>query len=177
MSTTMISAVCAAVIVIIGIILFFQYNNKEIALRREAEAQRGGIKSIRDKMFKIIREKANVSTEYRKAFEKIYPEIIAGRYSGNKEMMKWIQEQNPNFDTSLYADLMQSIEVQRESFNTAQTRMLDIINQRAALVEQYPSRWFIRNKSEIEYTVIASTRTNGIIESGIDDEMLTFGND
>ena len=155
--------------------MFFSYNNKEIALRKEAEAQRGKIKSVRDKVFKIIREKANVSTEYRKAFEKICPDLIAGRYSGdNGGMMKWIQEQNPTFDTSLYGDLMQSIEVQREAFNTEQTRMLDIINQRAALLEQYPSCWFIRNKSAIDYTVIASTSTNNIMQSGIDDEMLTF---
>lgn len=52
--------------------------------------------------------------------------------------------------------------------------MLDIINQRAALLEQYPSCWFIRNKSAIDYTVIASTSTNNIMQSGIDDEMLTF---
>ena len=41
-------------------------------------------------------------------------------------MMKWIREHNPNFDTALYADLMQSIEVQREAFATAQTRMLTL---------------------------------------------------
>lgn len=80
----------------------------------------------------------------------------------------------PHVRPSLYGDLMQSIEVQREAFNTEQTRMLDIINQRAALLEQYPSCWFIRNKSAIDYTVIASTSTNNIMQSGIDDEMLTF---
>ncbi len=88
--------------------------------------------------------------------------------------MKWIQEQNPTFDTSLYSNLMQSIEVQREAFATAQTRMLDIINQHSTLVEQYPSRWFINNKSTIEYTVIASTNTNNVIATGVDDEMLKF---
>lgn len=175
MSASIILIMCVAVFAIILLVMFFSYNNKEIALRKEAEAQRGKIKSVRDKVFKIIREKANVSTEYRKAFEKIYPDLIAGRYSGdNGGMMKWIQEQNPTFDTSLYGDLMQSIEVQREAFNTEQTRMLDIINQRAALLEQYPSCWFIRNKSAIDYTVIASTSTNNIMQSGIDDEMLTF---
>ena len=152
MSASIILIMCVAVFAIILLVMFFSYNNKEIALRKEAEAQRGKIKSVRDKVFKIIREKANVPTEYRKAFEKIYPDLIAGRYSGD----------------------MQSIEVQREAFNTEQTRMLDIINQRAALLEQYPSCWFIRNKSAIDYTVIASTSTNNIMQSGIDDEMLTF---
>lgn len=175
MSTSLIFVICVAAVLLIVVIMFFSYNNKEIALRREAEAQRGNIKSIRDKMFKIIQEKANVSTEYRKAFERIYPQIIAGRYSEKSgELMKWIQEQNPTFDTSLYSNLMQSIEVQREAFATAQTRMLDIINQHSTLVEQYPSRWFINNKSTIEYTVIASTNTNNMIATGVDDEMLKF---
>ena len=95
MSTSLIFVICVAAVLLIVVIMFFSYNNKEIALRREAEAQRGNIKSIRDKMFKIIQEKANVSTEYRKAFERIYPQIIAGRYSEKSgELMKWIQEQN-----------------------------------------------------------------------------------
>ena len=175
MNTTLIIAISIAVLAVVALTIFFSYNNKEIALRKEAEAQRGNIEAVHDKMFKIIREKANVATEYRNAFEKIYPEIIAGRYSnGGNEMMKWIQEHNPNFDTALYADLMQSIEVQREAFATAQTRMLDIINLREALIEQYPSRWFISNKDKIEYTVISSTHTQGVMQSGTDDEILSF---
>lgn len=172
---TLILLISIAVLVVLVVVSFFNYNNKEIALRKEAEAQRGKIEAVHDKMFKIIQEKANVATEYRHAFEKIYPEIITGRYSnGNKEMMKWIQEHNPNFDTALYADLMQSIEVQREAFSTAQTRMLDIINMREALIEQYPSRWFIRNKDGIEYTVISSTHTQNVMQSGTDNDILNF---
>lgn len=177
MSVTLIAVLCLALIAIVLVVMYFSYNNREISLRKEAEAQRGKIKAVRDKMFKVIQEKANVSNEYRKAFERIYPEIISGRYSGNNNnMMKWIQEQNPNFDTSLYASLMQSIEVQREAFNTAQVRMLDIINQREALLEQYPSRWFINCKTAIDYTVIASSSTNEIVTSGIDNQILTFDN-
>ena len=73
MSASIILIMCVAVFAIILLVMFFSYNNKEIALRKEAEAQRGKIKSVRDKVFKIIREKANVSTEYRKAFEKYIP--------------------------------------------------------------------------------------------------------
>ena len=175
MNPTLLTIVAVAVVVILLMILYFSYNNKEISLRKEAEAQRGKITAVRDKMFKIIQEKAGVATEYRNAFEKVYPQIIAGRYSGDKGgLMKWIQEQNHNFDTSLYGDLMQAVEVQRNSFLNAQTRMLDIINMRAALIEQYPSRWFIKNKSVIEYTVIASTDTNNVIATGVDDWTLTF---
>lgn len=161
-------------ILAIFFILYFYYNNREIELRRESEAQRGKIEAVRDRMFKVLQEQAKVSTEYRNAFEKIYPEIIAGRYSHGGEMMKWIQEANPNFDISLYGQLMNSIDVQRESFTTEQARMLDIINQRAALIESYPSRWFIRNKTAINYSVISSSSTKQVITSGIDDFILSF---
>lgn len=174
MSSTAIVILSIVVVVVILIAMYFAYNNKEIALRKEAEAQRGNIEVVRDRMFKVLVEQANVSKEYREAFEEIYPKIISGRYSQGGELMKWIQESNPNFDTSLYQNVQNSIEVQRGSFSQAQTRMLDVIKQRETLIEQLPSCWFIKNKSKIEYTPITSTDTRGVIASGIDDFTLSF---
>ncbi len=109
----------AVLIIILSIIavvtvitaMFFSYNNKEVALRDESEAQSGTFETIRDRMFQVVREKANVSSEYRKAFDEIYPKIIAGRYKSGGELMKWIQEANPEFDASLYKDVQNAIEV------------------------------------------------------------------
>ena len=118
MSTTAIIILSAVALLIILAAMFFSYNNKEIALRKEADAQRGKIQTVRDRMFQIIREQANVSTEYREAFEKIYPEIIAGRYQNGGGLMKWIQEANPQFDTTLYQTLSNTIDVQRTAFTS-----------------------------------------------------------
>lgn len=52
-------------------------------------------------------------------------------------MMKWIKESNPNFDVSLYRDLMQAIEIQRTEFQTSQERMLDIIREHETLTRTY----------------------------------------
>ncbi len=161
-------------IIVIVIAMYFSYNNKEISLRKESEAQRGKIETVRDRMFQILREQANVSTEYREAFEEIYPKIIEGRYKNGGELMKWIQEANPHFDTSLYQTLNNSIEVQRTAFTSTQNRMLDIINQRATLIEQMPSCWFIKNKSVIDYTPISTSDTKAVMASGIDDFTLSF---
>lgn len=151
-------------------LLFFYFNNKEISLRTEADAQRGKIEAVRDQMFKVLQDKAHVSSDYRDAFGKIFPEIIAGRYShDNSDMMKWIQEANPNFDTSLYHDLMVAIESQRAQFTNAQARMLDVINQRAALLEQYPATWFIKDKRPIVYDTISSTATKNVMATSVDD--------
>ena len=170
MSALAIIFICIAGLLIILLVLYFSYNNREIALRKESEAQRGKIEAVRDQMFKVLQEKANVASDYREAFGKIFPDIISGRYAhDSNDMMKWVQEANPNFDTSLYNDLMIAIEAQRSQFMNAQTRMLDIINQRATLIESYPSCWFVKNKKDIPYEVISSTSTKNVMVSGIDD--------
>lgn len=170
MSALAIVFICIASLLIILIVLYFQYNNREIALRKESEAQRGKIEAVRDQMFKVLQEKADVASDYREAFGKIFPDIIAGRYAHDRnDMMKWIQEANPNFDTSLYKDLMIAIEAQRAQFMNVQARMLDIINQRATLIESYPSCWFVKNKQDIPYEVISSAATKTVMGSGIDD--------
>ena len=174
MTPSLIIIVAAVAILLILLIMFFTYNNKEIYLRKEADAQRKKIESTHDKMWKVIKQKAEVSDKYRETFERVYPEIIAGRYSDGSSAMKWIQEANPNFDTSLYNDLMQAIEIQRTHLHNAQTRMLDVIRERASLIEGYPSRWVITNKSEIEYEVISSTKTHNVVETRVDDDVDVF---
>lgn len=64
---------------------------------------------------------------------------------------------------------MIAIEAHRAQFMNVQTRMLDIINQRATLIESYPFCWFVKNKQDIPYEVISSTATKNVIGSGIDD--------
>jgi hypothetical protein len=181
-NSSFIVAIIAAIILGLGVlfgatagIMYFSYNNTEVSLRNQAEAQRGKIEANFDAMWKIINQEAQVADEYKNAFKEIYPAIIEGRYSqGDGSLMKWIQEQNPNFDTSLYKHLMQSIEAQRLSFANAQYRMLDIIRQHTTLCESMPAKWFIQNKEPIEYTVISSTKTKSTITTGIDDSVELF---
>ena len=156
--------------------MYFSYNNKEIALRAKAEAQVGKIEGVHDKMWKVIQQKAQVTTEYKDAFAEIYPDIISGRYSGEGDgsLMKWVTESNPNFDTSLYTDLMQSIEILRSEFQRNQETMLDLIREHKTLCTTYPGRWFISNTQEIEYTVISSTKSKVVMETGIDDDVKLF---
>ncbi len=174
METTTIVIIIAAVLAVVLLIMYFAFNNREVALRKETKAQEGKITAVHDTMWKIIKEKAGVAEKYRKTFEKIYPEIISGRYRDSSNVMKWIQESNPDFDTSLYRDLMQAIEVQRSYFNNAQQRMLDIIRERETLIESMPQGWFIRNKSKIDYVVISSDTTNTVMQTRIDNETLNL---
>ena len=179
MKKTIIGIIAVVVLaVVIGFLMNMSYNNKEVELRELAEAQRGNIESVYDNMWKILSQKAQVSSEYKDAFSEIYPALIEGRYSqGDGSLMKWIQESNPNFDTSLYQDLMKSIEIERKSFANEQKRMLDIIREHKVLCQRVPSKWFVDNKAEIEYTVISSTKSKATMESGIDDDVDLFKKD
>lgn len=175
------SIIIASVLLVITIMfgslvaVYFSYNNREIALRQQAEAQRGKIEGVHDKMWKVLQQKAQVTDEYKSAFESIYPKLIEGRYSkGDGSLMKWIKESNPNFDVSLYKDLMQSIEIQRSEFQTSQERMLDIIREHETLVKTYPAKWFISDTKPIEYKVISSSKTKMIMQLGEDNDVDLF---
>ncbi|MBQ5736758.1 MAG: hypothetical protein IIV52_03495 [Alistipes sp.] len=166
--------ICGAVVIIL-IAMYFTFNNKEVALRKEAEAQRGKIESVYDTMWKVLKQEAGVTEQYRKTFEEIYPKLIAGRYEKDGgQLLKMIQESNPAFDTRLYDKLMQSIEVQRAYFATAQQRMLDILRERETLLESMPQCWFISNKTKIDYQVISSTVTQDVMATRRDDDIELF---
>ena len=167
------------VVLVIGIAWlsgsYFSYNNKEVALRTEADAQKGKIEGVHDKMWKVIQQKAQVSSEYAESFDSIYTHIISGRYDkGDGTLMKWITEANPQFDSSLYKDLSQSIEIFRTEFQHAQERMLDIVREHKTICSTYPGKWFISNKTPIEYTVVSSTRSKDVMNTGLDDDVDLF---
>ncbi len=170
---TIIIIIVAAVLLLL-VLYYFSVNNRETALRKEAEAQDKAINSIFDTMWKVIKEKASVSEKYRETFEKIYPELISGRYKDNNTSMKWIQEANPDFDTSLYRELMQAIEAQRMHFQNAQRRMLDILRERETLINSMPQKWFISNRQPIPYTVISSDYANEVMVTRVDNETLSL---
>ena len=77
---------------------------------------------------------------------------------------------------SLYRDLMQSIEIQRTEFQTAQGRMLDIIREHETLTRTYPARWFVSNTMLLEYKVISSSRSKEVMIEGEDNDVDLFGN-
>ena len=116
-----IIAVIIGIFVISGISMYFTYNNQEISLRNEAEAQRGKIEGCHDKMWKVIAQQAQISDKYASDFDKIYTHIMSERYDANDgSLMKWITEANPQFDASLYKNSMQSVEVLRTEFQKNQ---------------------------------------------------------
>lgn len=151
-------------------------DNTEVDLRTAITAKTSDQEATYDNMWKILQQKAQVTDEYKAAFDTIYTNIIQGRYENDQaSFMKWIQEDNPKFDASLYADLMNSITIERNAFLTVERQLMDLKKAHDDLRQKWPSRWFINDDvSEISITIISSTRSKDAMKTGIDDDTQLF---
>ncbi len=159
----------------IGMGLYFNYQNQEVELAEAIDAKIQDNQSHYTKMWEVLTQKAGVSSEYAKQFKEIYPELISGRYSnGQGQMMQWIQEHNPNFDSSLYKDVMRSIESQRESFHTTQRQLIDLSRQHNVLLSRVPSKWFLSSIAAIDIPVVINDKAVEAFKSEREQKMTLY---
>ncbi len=166
---------------IIGLAVFsmwYSATNKEVTLRARVEAEQKVCKNHFDNMWKILQEQAEVSNEYRDAFEKIFPKLMEERY-GDKSgragaLLSFVKESNPNFDISLYSNLQKSIRDERTGFTAHQDKLIDVHNTHTLLLRKKPSKWFLGDVEEIKLMLITSARTNAAYETGEDNDVNLF---
>jgi len=167
-----------AALVVIGGILFLMsisYQNKEIDLRNLMASQVQVIEANYDKMWKVLKQKAGITDKAKDAFKEMYVPLIEGRYShGGGQMMQWLKEHNPQFDFSLFKDLMTSVEALRDEFFQEQKKLISMSKQHKDLLMKIPSRWFLGGIEHIEIKVISSTKTKQVMESGVEDDIDLF---
>lgn len=171
-----ITSVIVSLLLTFGLTYFLMsisYQNSEVKLRNTIEAQQEVCELHFDKMWKIIKQQAGVTSEYKEAFSEIYPQLISGRYQG-ETLMKWIQESNPDFDVSLYKTLMVSIESQRESFFDSQKTLRDMKREHDNLISVIPGKWFLSNVDKIEVQLISSENTKAAYSIGEENDIELF---
>lgn len=153
-----------------------QYDNREARLRNQASAQQDANKVVFDKVWKVLQQKAQVTDQYKDAFAKIYPELMEGRYGNERggALLSMITESNPNFDVSLYKDLMTSIEAQREGFARVQIALRDIKREHDDLRTTAPANWFV-NAEELKVVLVTSGKTDEAFSTGREEDVDLFG--
>ncbi len=162
-----------------GVIMYYIYDNKYVTINNLYEAQVAQDQIVYDEVWKVIQQQAGVSEKYSDDFRRNYRDIMNARNYGG-EMMKWITEQNPTFDASMYAKLMNTIESQRSKFTTVQTKLISIHNELKNLLTLFPSRFFlvtIGGHILPELKIVTSTRTDNAFQTGKDDNVDLFQKD
>jgi len=99
---------------------------------------------------------------------------MEGRYSTGGEMMKWIQEANPEFDASLYKDVMNSIEGQREGFFVEQKKLRDMAVQHEVMLKTFPQKLVLGKREAIEVIILKNVATQKAYETGTDSSPKLF---
>ena len=138
---------------IVAFILSKRYNHKEQLLRNEAEAHRKILEGTYDRIWLNIKHRAGIQESFRRDFNNIYPDLL-DRSINNEKFVNWILDCNPDFDPQEYVPLLESIALDREKFVNHQLRMMSLIKEHRLLLTSMPSKWFIRDKSAINYIPI-----------------------
>lgn len=160
-------------VVAVGL-MWMNYNNQEIGLKNAAAAQQKANEASFDTMWKILQTKAGIVDKYKEDFKSIWPDLIAGRYATGGSLMKWVQEKNPNFDSSLYNSLMNSVEAERKYFLTQQKKLLDLQQQHRDLTQKFPSSIFVGGRPAVEVTVVTSGKTTETFKTGEENDSELF---
>jgi hypothetical protein len=183
MKTKTIVALSSLILIAVIALIWFSMSvstiNKEIDLRTTTMAQQTKCEAYFDKMWKILKQKAKVADQYKEAFKEIYPKLIEGRYSkGDGTLMKWIQESNPQFDASMYKDVMQSIEIERTGYFNEQSRLIDLQREHSALLQKIPSKWFLNDTLKpIHIIIVTSSNTKEAYITGEENDVDLFEKD
>lgn len=169
--------VFTAIVFVTGLTIFIMNlnaKNSEVSIRNQIAAQQTDIGNYYDKMWKILKQKAGVTDQYKNAFKDIYTGLITGRYSGSSKdgsLMKLIVESNPNFDVSLYKDLMNSIEIERTGFYNEQRTLIDLNREHENLLAMAPSSWFLSSAPHVAIHLVTSDKTQSILSTGRDNDV------
>jgi hypothetical protein len=172
-------AIAVSMIAVFAIVIgvWVSTSNAEIGLREQIGAQQKNIELVYDKMWKTLQQKAQIADQYKGAFKEIYPDLIAGRYSqGDGSLMKWVQEHNPTFDTSLYLSLSQAVEGLRSEFHREQKMLLDLSREHNTMLKAFPGSLILAGRSAVEIKTISSAKSKEAMETGEENDTDLFGN-
>lgn len=150
------------------------YKNDEIAVREAITAQVDQNKNTFDVMYKVIAQKAQVNEKYASDFKDVYIKSMTARYSDKNPAMMWIKENVPNLDPSIYKELGNTIESQREKFAMEQKRLIGLKEQHNKMLKQFPSSWFLGGIQPIEIDIVTSGKTKEVFVTGEDNDIKLF---
>jgi len=152
-------------------------SNTEIELRIQAEAQQKNNENIYQKVWTVIKQKAQVTDKYSSDFKDIYSNLMDERYQGDEKSnpaFKWIQEQHPQLSVEMYKELGDAIGSLRAEFTMVQSRLIDIKREHDALISVTPTKWIVGRRPPLEITIVTSQKTKETFRTGEENNVDVF---
>ena len=176
------SVIALVVFVFIGLFSsVISTSNQEVDLRNRFKQKMDERTAFYDKMWKTISQKSQIALKNDSSFAKNVNAIMAGRKDAGNLFMKWVQESNPNANyeavSSLYADLSRAVEGQRDGFFMQEKMIQGIVLEHDNIMTKFPSGFILSSfmgRTRLTYKPITSDRTDGVIESGKDNDVGVF---
>lgn len=121
-----------------------------------------------------VQETAQIPDMYKDGLKEVIKDTFQGRYGqdGSKAVMQWIQEQNIQFDPSLYKEIQVVISSGRDEFRISQTKKLDACAIYETKLAQFPGSLiagmfgFPRIDLDQVCQVVSDGRTQDAFKSG-----------
>ena len=126
-----------------------------------------------DTKWKKFKELAQVSKLQEQQFKDVYTDLITGRNQDKNLLMKMVQEDNPQLDTSVYTKIQEAIITDESDFKNDQK---DIVS-KVATYNQYINRHPVvvslitAKKMDPNKFVVTSNTTQNAFETGKSDEV------
>lgn len=122
-----------------------------------------------------VQETAQIPEMYKSGLKEIIKDTFQGRYGadGSKAVVQWIQEQNIQFDSSLYKEIQVVISSGRDEFRISQTKKLDACAIYETKLNQFPGSLvagifgFPRIDLDKTCQVVSDSRTQAAFDSGV----------
>jgi len=151
-------------------------SNREIRLRNKIAEQQEVMGLNYDKMWKVLKQQAQIPDKYKSDFKEVYQTIMEGRYNdaNRGQFMAWIKEHNPQYDSTMYNKLMVSIEANRTEFFMEQKKLRSFKKEHDDLVMVFPSSIIVGSRGTIDVKFITSAATKAAIETGEENDINLF---
>ena len=161
-----VALILAAVVVVGG--TFISYYNQAVDMETSIEAQYNDNRNVLSATTTKIMEMAQVNDMYRDDLREIVEATFQGRYgdNGSQSAWQWIQEQNPQLDSSVYTNLQATIEAGRNEFKTSQTRLTDYRRQYNKLLRSAVSGFIL---NILGFPKIDLDKYNIIVEGSVQE--------
>lgn len=158
-----------AFLLVFGISYWISTSNKEIEIRNGFTAAKKERETSLDNMWKKISQKYQLNNQYASDFKNIIELSVQGREGG--QLLKFTKEAYPQLSTELYKDVMATIDGERDNLKRSQDRLADIQREHNNLLMKFPSSIVVGSREPITYTIVSSTKTIEILNTGKEDDI------